>query len=69
MHDLHVHDNEFRIKPISKLRGWPDGITVFLRSLTKYWDGILIAVIVSDYDGDVAKALCWFIKTFTSDFT
>jgi two-component system chemotaxis response regulator CheB len=33
-------------------------ITVFLRSLTDYWDGKLIAVIVSDYDGDGAAALC-----------
>jgi chemotaxis response regulator CheB len=33
-------------------------ITVFLRSLTRHWDGKLIAVIVSGYDGDGAKALC-----------
>ena len=57
-HDLHVLDNEFRLKPISKPRGWPDVITVFLRSLTQHWDGKLIAVIVSGYDGDGAEALC-----------
>ena len=45
--DLHVLEGEFRLKPISKPRGWPDVITVFLRSLTKNWDGKLIAVIVS----------------------
>jgi len=56
--DLHVLDGEFRLKPISKPRGWPDVITVFLRSLTKHWDGKLIAVIVSGYDGDGAAALC-----------
>lgn len=56
--DLHVLDGEFRLKPISKPRGWPDVITVFLRSLTKNWDGKLIAVIVSGYDGDGAAALC-----------
>src|ERR1700689_3542141 len=56
--DLHVLDGEFRLRPISKLRGWPDVITVFLRSLTKHWDGKLIAVIVSGYDGDGAAALC-----------
>ena len=56
--DLHVLDGEFRLKPISKLRGWPDVITVFLRSLTQHWDGKLIAVIVSGYDGDGAAALC-----------
>jgi len=33
-HDLHVLAGEFRLKPISKPRGWPDVITVFLRSLT-----------------------------------
>ncbi|HSG22915.1 MAG TPA: chemotaxis protein CheB [Azonexus sp.] len=56
--DLHVEDGEFHLKPISKPRGWPDVITVFLRSLTQYWDGKLIAVIVSGYDGDGAAALC-----------
>lgn len=56
--DLHVEDGEFRLKPISKPRGWPDVITVFLRSLTDFWDGKLVAVIVSGYDGDGAAALC-----------
>ena len=56
--DLHVLDGEFRLKPISKPRGWPDVITVFLRSLTQHWDGKLVAVIVSGYDGDGAAALC-----------
>ncbi len=56
--DLHVDDNVFHLEPISKPRGWPDVITVFLRSLTQYWDGQLIAVIVSGYDGDGAAALC-----------
>jgi chemotaxis response regulator CheB len=56
--DLHVLSGEFRLKPISKPRGWPDVITVFLRSLSKHWDGKLIAVIVSGYDSDGAEALC-----------
>jgi two-component system, chemotaxis family, protein-glutamate methylesterase/glutaminase len=56
--DRHVLDGEFRLKPISKPRGWPDVITVFLRSLTKHWNGKIIAVIVSGYDGDGAAALC-----------
>jgi chemotaxis response regulator CheB len=56
--DLHVLDDEFHLKPISKPRGWPDVITVFLRSLTQHWNGRLIAVIVSGYDGDGAEALC-----------
>lgn len=56
--DLHLEGGEFHLRPISKPRGWPDVITVFLRSLTCYWDGKLIAVIVSGYDGDGAAALC-----------
>jgi two-component system, chemotaxis family, protein-glutamate methylesterase/glutaminase len=56
--DLHVFDGEFRLKPISKPRGWPDVITVFLRPLTRHWSGKLIAVIVSGYDGDGSAALC-----------
>src|SRR6202046_4548326 len=56
--DLHVLNGEFRLKPISKPRGCPDVITVFLRSLTQYWGGKIIAVIVSGYDGDGAAALC-----------
>ena len=56
--DLHVLDGEFRLKPISKPRGWPDVITVFMRSLTEHWEGKLVAVIVSGFDGDGADALC-----------
>ena len=56
--DLHVLNGEFRLKPFSKPMGWPDVITVFLRSLTKHWDGKLVAVIVSGFDGDGAAALC-----------
>ncbi len=56
--DLHVSDGEFNLRPISKPWGWPDVITVFLRSLARHWNGQLIAVIVSGYDGDGADALC-----------
>jgi two-component system, chemotaxis family, protein-glutamate methylesterase/glutaminase len=56
--DLHVSDGVFLLRPISKPRGWPDVITVFLKSLTECWDGKLVAVIVSGYDGDGAAALC-----------
>ena len=56
--DLHVQDGAFLLRPISKPRGWPDVITVFLRSLTNCWAGKLIAVIVSGFDGDGAEALC-----------
>lgn len=55
--DLHILNGEFRLKPISKPWGWPDVITVFMRSLAKNWNGKLIAVIVSGYDGDGADAL------------
>jgi len=56
--DLHLRDGEFRLQPTSKPRGWPDVITIFLRSLTEHWDGKLVAVIVSGFDGDGAAALC-----------
>ena len=56
--DLHVLDGEFRLRPVSKPRGWPDVITVFLRSLVQHWHGKLIAVIVSGFDCDGAAALC-----------
>ena len=56
--DLQVEYGEFHLMPISMPRGWPDVITVFLRSLTGYWDGKLIAFIVSGYDGDRTEALC-----------
>lgn len=55
--DLHILDGEFRLKPISKPWGWPDVITIFMRSLAEHWEGKLIAVIVSGYDGDGADAL------------
>lgn len=55
--DLHVLNGEFRLKPISKPWGWPDVITIFMKSLTENWEGKLIAVIVSGYDGDGADAL------------
>jgi len=61
--DLHVLDGEFRLKPISKPRGWPDVITVFMMSLTQNWDGKLIAVIVSGFDGDGADAMCSIKET------
>ena len=57
--ELHVDDEgRFRLEPISKVRGWSEVITVFLRSLTHCWDGRLIAVIVSGFDGDGSAALC-----------
>lgn len=55
--DLHVLDGEFHLQPISKPRGWPDMITVFLHSMTQHWDGKIIAVLVSGYDSDGAAAL------------
>src|SRR5580693_3951457 len=36
--DLHVLNGEFRLEPISKPRGWPDVITVFLCSLAEHWE-------------------------------
>ncbi len=55
--DLHLRDGAFRLLPVSKTRGWPNVITVFLASLARHWQGKVIAVIVSGYDGDGAAAL------------
>lgn len=55
--DLHVDAEVFHLTPISKPSGWPDVITVFLQSLTQFWAGKLIVVIVSGYDSDGAAAL------------
>ncbi|MBK6596369.1 MAG: chemotaxis protein CheB [Burkholderiales bacterium] len=56
--DLHVDGEDFRLAPISKPRGWPDVITVFLTSLSQCWTGKLVAVIVSGLDGDGSAAMC-----------
>ncbi len=55
--DLHVLSGEFHLEEKSKPSGWPNVVTVFLRSLTHHWSGALIAVIVSGLDADGAEAL------------
>jgi len=55
--DLQVLDGTFRLRPMSKPKGWPDVITIFLRSLAQNWGGKLVAVIVSGLDADGAGAL------------
>ena len=55
--ELHILDDEFRLKPLSKHRGWPDVITIFLHSLTHNWDSKLIAIIVSGLSNDGTEAL------------
>jgi two-component system chemotaxis response regulator CheB len=56
--DLHIFEGTFQLAPISKPWGWPNVITIFLRSLARHWHGKLIAIIVSGYDSDGAAALC-----------
>jgi chemotaxis response regulator CheB len=55
--DLRILDGTFRLTPMSKPKGWPDVITIFLRSLAENWGGKLVAVIVSGLDADGAEAL------------
>lgn len=55
--DLHVVEGVFVLRPKSKTSGWPDVITVFLRSLAHHWSGKLVAVIVSGLDSDGSDAL------------
>ena len=54
---LHLFGGNFVLEKRTKLSGWPNVITIFLRSLARNWDGILIAVIVSGLDADGAEAL------------
>ena len=55
--DLHVLDGEFVLDLKSKHNGWPNVITVFLRSLASHWSGTIVAVIVSGLDADGTAAL------------
>jgi chemotaxis response regulator CheB len=55
--ELYLVEGTFRLKPISKPKGWPDVITLFLSSLARNWGGKLVAVIVSGLDADGAEAL------------
>jgi two-component system, chemotaxis family, protein-glutamate methylesterase/glutaminase len=55
--ELHVLNGEFRLTPISKPKGWPDVVTLFLCSLAQNWGGKLVAVIFSGLDSDGAEAL------------
>lgn len=56
-YDLHVGDEQFRLKPVSKPTGWTNVVTVFLTSLCSNWRGQVVAVILSGLDGDGAEAL------------
>lgn len=55
--ELHVLGGHFRLEPLTKPSGWPNVISLFLSSLAKHWEGLLIAVIVSGLDGDGSHAL------------
>ena len=55
--DLHILHGEFSLRPISKLTGWPNVITIFLHSLAQNWSGKLVAVIVSGLDSDGSESL------------
>jgi two-component system chemotaxis response regulator CheB len=55
--DLHILNAAFELKYTSKPTGWPDVITVFLRSVSANWRGQIIAIILSGYDGDGSPAL------------
>jgi two-component system chemotaxis response regulator CheB len=56
--NLLVHDQAFLLEAMSKTTGWPNVITLFLQSMTRFWEGKLVAIIVSGFDGDGAAALC-----------
>jgi len=52
-----LQDGAFRLSPLSKERGWPTVITVFLESLAHEWKGQAIAAIFSGLEADGANAL------------
>jgi chemotaxis response regulator CheB len=62
LHEILPRFTEMPVELITEsLRIEPNHVFIIpeqLRSLTKHWDGKLIAVIVSGYDGDGAAALC-----------
>jgi chemotaxis response regulator CheB len=55
--DLTLRDEAFRLSGLSKPNGWPNVITVFLKSLAKTWTGKPVAVILSGSGSDGAAAL------------
>jgi chemotaxis response regulator CheB len=55
--ELYIEDHEFRLKTVSKTFGWPNVITLFLKSLASNWNGQIIAGIVSGLDQDGVEAL------------
>jgi len=55
--ELTLQDRAFHLTKISKPRGWPRVITVFLKSLAKGWNGRPVAVILSGLDSDGSDAL------------
>lgn len=58
--DVQLLDGEFRLAPMSRRLGWPNVVTLFLRSLAQQWKGRMFSVIVSGVDSDGADALCEF---------
>jgi len=40
--DLHIRDGVFHLRPISKPRGWPNVITIFLRPACLVADGLIL---------------------------
>ena len=55
--DLTLLDSAFHLSPLSKPRGWPNVITIFLESLAQEWKGQAVAVILSGMGSDGVEAL------------
>jgi len=55
--DLVISDSRFQLNRQSKPHGWPDIITIFLKSLAKSWPGSVVAVILSGLAADGVTAL------------
>jgi chemotaxis response regulator CheB len=55
--ELMISGGLFHLHSVSKSRGWPNVITIFLNSLAHSWKSKVIAVILSGLDSDGAAAL------------
>jgi two-component system chemotaxis response regulator CheB len=55
--ELSISGRVLHLRSVSKARGWPNIITIFLNSLASSWKSKAIAVILSGLDSDGAAAL------------
>jgi chemotaxis response regulator CheB len=55
--ELTLQDEHFHLGEISKPFGWPNVLTIFLKSMAEHWMGMPVAVVLSGAGGDGSDAL------------